>query len=196
MERTSEQQTEAGEPSALHFDFGSFEGFNFRNQSAIEQTLSAHDVVSWNHDTMGEAEFWPAGDHCGVALVFRGRNSVGACELIALDRLLQEMNGDPIDNFLKIHYAVAIRGARLDELTAAEIEDTFVHVFMGVSFGDVRRAAAYELFELYYPEEFLVWEKTTCDGLHFDTDRFLASPAFWVEEVQLGETVALLISPH
>ena len=41
-----------------------------------------------------------------------------------------------------------------------------------------------------------MWEKTTCDGLHFDTDRFLDSPGFWVEEVHLGETVALLISPQ
>ena len=52
------------------------------------------------------------------------------------------------------------------------------------------------------PAEALAWVRSspivalfsTCDGLIFDTDRFLDSPAFWVEEVNLGDEVALLVA--
>ena len=196
MESTLIQQTESTVSSELHFDLGTFEGFNFRASSAIQRTLSADEVIAWDHDRKGEAEFWPAGDHAGVALLFRGRNTICASELLSLHRLLQELGGDEIENFLRIYFLVAIRGARLDELTAGDIEDAFLHIFTGTSFLDLRREAAYELFELYYPEEYRVWEKSTCDGLHFDVDRFLDSPTFWVEEVQLGGKVVLLISPQ
>ena len=75
------------------------------------------------------------------------------------------------------------------------MEDYSLQIFFGSNFGDVRRAAAYELFELYYPEEYAVWEKSTCDGLIFDVDRFLDSPCFGTEEVRLGEQVALVVAP-
>ena len=44
-------------PQTLRFDLGTFEGFNFRDQSAIERELTAEEVVNWNHDGDGEAEF-------------------------------------------------------------------------------------------------------------------------------------------
>ena len=39
----------------IPYDFGQFEGFNFRSQSAIERALTAQDVVGWDHDREGEA---------------------------------------------------------------------------------------------------------------------------------------------
>jgi len=65
---------------------------------------------------------------------------------------------------------------------------------LGSNFTDLRQEAAYQLFELFYPDEYKAWEKTTCDGLIFDTDRFLDSPVFSVEEVKLGNEVALLVA--
>lgn len=178
----------------LTFDLGQFEGFNFRTQSAIDRLVSAKEVANWDHDRNGEAEFWPAGDVPEVALLFKGRSSVTAAELLDLDRVLVELGGDTRDNFLQVHYAVNICGAALQTLTASEVQDQCLHVFYGTSFLDVRREAGYELFELYYPEAYAAWEKSLCDGLIFDVDRFLDSPSLWVEEVELGDEVAMLVA--
>ena len=178
----------------ISFEMGTFEGFNFRTQSAIPRLLTADEVVSWDHDREGEAEFWPSGDKREVSLLFN--REVTASELRDLDRLLTELGDDSAENYLRIHSMVNITGAKLSELSREAIEDQFLHIFFGDSFLDLRREAAYELFELYYPEEYQVWEKSTCDGLIFDTDRFIDSPSFSSEEVNLGEKKALLISPQ
>lgn len=178
----------------LDFDLGTFEGFNFRSQSAIDRILTAAEVVGWDHDRQGEAEFWPSGDRPEVAMLFKSRSTVTGAELLDLNRLLHEMGGDSPYHFMLIHYAVNISGSNLSALSREAVEDFPLHVFLGTSFLDVRREAAYELFELYYPDEYRVWEKSTCDGLVFDTDWFLNSPVFSVEEVRLGDEVALLVA--
>jgi hypothetical protein len=71
-----------------------------------------------------------------------------------------------------------------------------VQIFFGDCFTDARKEAAYELFELYYPEEYKVWEKSQCDGLIFDQDRFLDSPVFGVDEVRLGGKAVVLVVPQ
>ena len=76
------------------------------------------------------------------------------------------------------------------------MEDQRLHIFFGSNFLDLRREAAYELFELYYPDEYAVWEKNLCDGLIFDTDRFLDSPCFFTEETHLGDGAVLLVAPQ
>jgi len=180
----------------ITFDLGTFEGFNFKTQSAIPRTLTAADVVAWDHDRQGEAEFWPAGDRAEVSILFKGQSTVAGSELIELNRLLDELGGDSVENFLRIHYLVNTCGADLEGLTRDSVEDTNLAIFLGTSFIDVRKEAAYELFELYNPEEYKVWEKSHCDGLIFDIDRFLDSPGFSVEEVKLGDQRALLIAPQ
>jgi hypothetical protein len=186
-----QSETNSGD---LTFEFGTFEGFNFHTQSAIPRLLTAAEVLSWNHDREGEAEFWPSGDKPEVFLVFNGRE-VTASELCDLDRLLAELGDDSKENYLRIHYMLNCVGTKLSELTREALEEEFLHIFFGETFTDLRREAAYALFELYYPEEYQVWEKSTCDGLTFDTDRFLDSPSFSVEEVKLGDEKALIISP-
>ena len=193
MER--ETSSSANEKT-LKSDLGTFEGFNFRSQSAIERILTAEEVINWDHDRKGEAEFWPSGDCAGVALIFQSRSAVTGSELLDLDRLLDELGGDTTENFLRIYYAVNTRRDSLAGLTAAQVEDHNLSLFVGTSFIDLRRDAAFELFELYYPEEYRVCEKSTCDGLIFDEDRFLDSPSFSVEEVIIGEQKALLVVPQ
>ena len=178
----------------LHFDLGTFEGFSFRDQQAVDHILSAEEVVQWDHDANGEAEFWPSGDNAEVALVFTGRSAVTASELVALDALLQEMGDDSTNNFLRIYYALSVCGEELAGLTRDQIEDLPLQVWEGTSFLDLRKEAAFELFELYYPEEYRVWEKSQCDGLIFDQDRFLDSPVFSVEEIQFGDRKALIVA--
>jgi hypothetical protein len=48
-------------------DLGQFEGFNFRSQCAIAKLLSAEEVLEWDHDKNGEAEFWPDGSNFFVS---------------------------------------------------------------------------------------------------------------------------------
>lgn len=177
-----------------HFDFGTFEGFNFRDQSAIERTLTAEEVINWEHDQHGEAEFWPAGDNAGVSMIFGSQTAVTGSELETLGKLLEECGDDSIENMLRIHFAVNLWGYNLEGLTAEQLDDLNLCIFQGSSFLDVRRDAAYELFEMYFPELYKAWESTPCDGLIFDTDRFLDSPSWSTEEVNLGNNqVALLV---
>ena len=180
----------------LHFDLGTFEGFNFRNQSAIEKILTADEVVHWDHDKDGEAEFWPSGDNAEVALIFHDQSSVTFSELVGLDNLLHELGGDETENVLKIYHALTSGGAGLSTLTASEVEDSNIHFFLGDSFIDLRKEAAYELFENYWPEAYKAWESCNCDGLIFDVDRFLDSPSWSVEEVTMGDRKVLLVCPQ
>ena len=191
--QTTTEETTARD-SQLHFDLGTFEGFSFRDQQAVDHILSAEEVVQWDHDANGEAEFWPSGDVPEVALLFKSQSAVSASELLALDALLQELGGDSTCNFLRIHYAVSCCGEDLADLARDEIEDLPIQIWEGTSFLDLRKEAAFELFELYYPEEYRVWEQSHCDGLTFDPDQFLDSPGFSVEEVTLGDRKALIVA--
>ena len=183
-----------GMEQQLNFDLGTFEGFSFRDQSAIERSLTAQEVVSWNHDTQGEAEFWPSGDNEGVALVFEGKTSVTWSEIVALDELLKDLGGDADENFLRIHFVDSFSGTPLTELDAGTIEDEPLQIFYGDYAYEVRKAAAYELFELYYPELYKMYDECNCDGLKFDIEAFLGMPCFCIEEVKFGARTALLVS--
>lgn len=191
-----EQKTrkEIIERQTLRFDLGTFEGFNFRDQGAVERKLTGEDVVNWNHDKDGEAEFWPSGDNDGVALVFKGRTAVTGGELVALDQLLDTMGDDSDENMLQIYFALSYCGESLQEVNAEKVQDNAPEIFMGSFFGELRKEAAHELFELCYPEEYRLWERSHCDGLIFDMDRFLDSPSFYVEEVKMGDRAVLLVS--
>jgi hypothetical protein len=113
MEKIMKRQSNSclSHGSQIRFDLGTFEGFNFRNQSAIERILSAAEVVDWSHDREGESEFWPSGDRTEVSLIFKGQTAVTSSELIELDRLLDSLGGDSTENFLRIYYATCICGS-------------------------------------------------------------------------------------
>ena len=126
-------------------------------------------------------------------MVFKDRSAVTGQELLDLDKVLQELGDDSTLNFLRIHHAVNIHGTYLNQLTGEQVENQNIHVFMGTSFLDLRREAAYELFELYYPEAYAMWEATPCDGLIFDTDVFLDSPSWSVQEVEFSDGQKALV---
>ena len=126
-------------------------------------------------------------------MLFKGRSAVTGKDLLDLDKVLQELGDDSTFNFLRIHHAVNVQGTFLNQLTGEQVENQNIHVFMGTSFYYLRREAAYELFELYYPEAYAMWEATPCDGLIFDTDVFLDSPSWAAEEVELSDGQKALV---
>lgn len=180
----------------ISHDLGEFEGFNFRDQAAIDRNLTADEVIDWDHDEAGEAEFWPAGDHAGVAAVFSRKSSITGSELQALDDLLTDLGNDDTATFLRIRYAIEDRGLDIHDLTADAVDDLTCYIFRGTNFGDLYREAGYELFETYYPELYAMWEKTPCDGLHFDPHDFLESPCFTLSEMTVGGEKWLLVCPE
>ena len=192
MESCSDTCT-TGDPKIV-FDLGTFEGFNFRTQSAVVRPLTAAEVIGWDHDRQGEAEFWPTGDRAEVALIFKIKGTVTGPDLLELNRLLSEMRGDSVENFLMIHYVLNTCGAALEGLSRDAVEGANLEIFLGSNFGDLREEAAWSLFKVYYGEEYDFWERSHCEGLVFDVDRFLDSSGFSVEEVNLGNQKALLIA--
>jgi len=194
METQSTQMFSRQVESAPAFDLGSFEGFNFREGRSIEEPLTAADVIVWDHDRAGQAEFWPSGNHEGVDLLFANRGSVTGTDLLSLDRLLRALGDDSIMTYLRIYYAVNCRDGALAELTPLEVDEQPLHIFIGTSFTELRKEAALELFSMYYPDEFAAWEDIHCEGVVFDEDRFLDSPCLHIEEVEFGERKALIIA--
>ena len=180
-------------PACL-FDLGTFEGFNFRSLCCIPRSLTGAEVVAWDHDRDGKSEFWPAGVVPGVAMLFNPRANPTAAELLHLDRLLHELGGDSLFNYLRIHYAVNLREVGLATLSRETLEYLPVGILIGTNFFDARYQAAHELFARDYPEDFRVWQKSLCHGLTFDPDAFLDSPGLEVAELYLGEQVAVLVT--
>lgn len=180
----------------LNHDLGEFEGFNFREQAAIYPNITADDVINWDHDGEGEAEFWPAGDHSGVAALFDRRTAVTGGELQALDNLLTDLGSDDTGTFLRIRHAITDRGMDIQSVTAAEINDELCYTYRGTNFTDLYREAGYELFETYYPDLYALWEKSHCDGLHFDPVDFLESQSFSVTEITVGGEKWIIVHPQ
>ena len=103
-------------------DLGTFEGFNHRDQQAIFPNLTAQEMVDWDHDRHGEAEFWHSGDNAGIASILTS-GDIPVNDVIALDRLRSEL-GDDISTLAKISYLTEHDGHRLQELEADTIEDS------------------------------------------------------------------------
>ena len=179
----------------LNHDFGTFTGFNYRDDAPFERPLTGEDVVWWDHDRCGESVFWPKGDHAGLAILCSERRSITGMELRTLDRLLTNLGGDSEETFLRIHFARSEFGISLNKLTVQEVGDLNLQVFKGSTFFELRKEAAYELFETYFPEHFKFWEQDKPGILTFDWERFLNGPLWNVLEVDWGQQKALLVAP-
>jgi len=183
------------ENPTIENDLGTFEGYNHKTQEAIFPNVTAQELLDWDHDRLGEAEFWHSGDNPGIALILSSHDIL-VRDIVALDRLLSEL-GQHDETLARIFYLNEYSGQRLQELEPESVEDAQLSVFIdNVSFLDLRKIAADELFELYYPEAYKVWENSSCDGLIFDVDRFLDSPVFNTVEFQIGEQRVVLVEPQ
>ena len=169
-------------------DIGTFEGFIFRDQCAIFRTLTADDVIEWDHDANGEAEFWPAGDNVFTRGLLPGTACSGS-EVQEVVRIFEELDGCP-EELAKAVY-LRDRGADLSEITRQAIDDSCLYVFGPGYFFEVTKNAAYELFETFWPDAYKQWEESDVPGLRFDPDDFMEH--FSTHELKLPEGGGYLI---
>ncbi len=151
------------------WDIGGFEGFNFREQSAIDRILTAEEVLNWNHDALGEAEFWPDGENFLAAELLE-RSECTASDIREVIRIFDELDEQEV---IKAIYLRQMNRVPLSELNADLIADSSLYVFGKDYIHDLRRQAAYELFEMFWPEIYRQWEKTDIPGLVFDPLDFI-----------------------
>lgn len=175
-------------------DLGTFEGFNFRDQCAIERTLTADQVVNWDHDANGEAEFWPSGDDPLVKGIFDG--NVTASDLTTLAEFLSQLDGDRTESLLRIQFAIHVQGGDLTKLTVRELEDNQPMFFYGDTMSDARKEAAFELFETFWPDLYKAWNEDHAGILDFDWYSFVDSPLWAIHEVKLGDKAILMVASN
>lgn len=174
-------------PPRIENDLGHFEGFSFTRQCAIETILTANEVLDYSEKE--EAEFWPAGDNDLVRALLDSKTTTSS-QLIALDALITSLGEDRL-----IPAIVLIGdGYRISDITEDLLDERSFHHFEADNFLDARKEAAYQLFELYWPEAYKAWETGAHpDGLYFDADRFLDSPQCSTTEIKLGERRIVLV---
>lgn len=154
------------------YDIGKFEGFNFREQSAIEHILTAQEVLDWDHDRDGEAEFWPHGCNPFTSYLLPG-NACSDSDVREVVRIFHETEGRP-EELAKAIY-LRDNGTSLEDITSEAINDSCLHVYGPGWFHDLNKQAAYELFELFWPDAYKCWEENSIPGLSFDREDFLES---------------------
>ena len=177
-------------------DFGTFDGYNLEHDKAIIN-ISAADLILYDHELNGESEFWPNGDNAGLQLIIKGTSKttshVTGSELLEIDRILLELGGDLLENYVKI-YSAMNSGWSLGTLTGNIINDLQTYIFIGDSFRELVNDAAWQLFELVNYELCNLVAKHPIDGLEFDCKRFLNSPSISSEEITLGEFSILIVT--
>jgi hypothetical protein len=181
---------------AAKHNLGTFDGYNLEHDKAIIN-LSTQDLICYDHDLHGESEFWPSGDNIGLQLVIKGNSKttshVTGSELLEIDRILSELNGDSLDNYAKIYSAIN-SGWSLRSLTGDIINDLQIYIFIGDSFRELTNDAAWQLFELVNHELCNLVATHPVDGLEFNCKRFLNSPSISSEEIKLGEFMVLIVT--
>lgn len=172
-------------------DLGTFEGFSFRNQEAIFGEITAQEVIDWEHDVSGEAEFWPSGDSRLVAKIFQGQSAVTAFDLQHLESLLA--TGDD-QELMSVYIALHENGGSIETLDADRVDElaSRYHVYAGATFCDLYEEALYDLFELYYPQEYKLATEGLCPFLQIDQD-VLRGPEFSTVELDFGDRKVLAV---
>ncbi len=166
-------------------------------RKAFFREMDLSEGRQWDpEDQEGEDELSSVRDMRAMRVLFQGRHALDAKGMETAIQLVQAFDGDDLDSILRLHVLVNIQGMDLEAVTVAAMGDLPLSTFRGENFHDVRREAAFELFQLYWPDLYAIWEKTPMDGLRFDVDAFLDSPSWVTEEVQLGSECVLLVMSY
>jgi hypothetical protein len=172
----NKEKTEAKGSDSLRCYLGTNEGFSCLNRRAIYPNIAAKEVIPWDYASRGQAEFWPADDALGIELLFQNQTHATASELQVVACPFSKVVGDPLENHLRNLFCVFNRIEILCSLKAQIVEDLPLHLLPGTDSCGLRSTAAFGLFDLHYPDEYVLWEESECIGLIFDHNGFLKSP--------------------
>ena len=178
-------------------DLGTFDGYNLEHDKSIIN-ISAADLILYDHELSGEAEFWPSGDNVGVRMVFKDLNLNGRVTgemLLSLKKIILEMGGPSLTNYAILHHAIHYNGETLETISASELLDLNLHVFHSEKYEsnkELETRAAYELLELYYPEH-LKMLNTPVDGITFNPKHFLTCGIFGISEIKISDELTILV---
>jgi hypothetical protein len=175
---------------------GVVEGCEDAERKAFFREMDLSEGRQWDPEGQEDDEFSSVRDMRALRVLFQGRHALDAKGMEAAIQLVEAFDGDDLDSILRLHVLVNIQGMDLDAVTVAAMGDLPLSTFRGENFHDLRREAAFELFQLYWPDLYSILEKTPMDGLRFDVDAFLDSPSWVTEEVQLGSECVLLVMPY
>ncbi len=175
---------------------GVVEGCEDAERKAFFREMDLSEGREWDPEGQEDDESSLVRDLRALRVLFQGSHALDAKGMETALGLVAALDGDDLDSILRLHVLVNIQGMDLDAVTVAAMEELPLSTFRGENFHDVRREAAFELFQLYWPDLYAIWEKTPMDGLRFDVDAFLDSPSWVTEEVQLGSECVLLVMPY
>lgn len=174
-------------------DLGMFEGFNFRNQAAIPKLLTAQEVINWDHDKQGEAEFWPHNNNELAATVFKtlGGKEVTANEIILVDKLLE------LEEYELVQVLAAVDDQGLHycreklEDNALELLDDYCfyhHSQTKEAFKSIKEESAWAYMEEHLPETYKILTEAHIPGLSFDPFEFFEDCCIRYFEVKIDDT--------
>lgn len=78
-------------------------------------------------------------------------------------------------SFRKAIYLKQNNGLELKDITREATDDSCLYIFGPGFFSDLKKEAAWELFEQFHPEAYKLVESWTIPGLDFDEEQFLNS---------------------
>jgi hypothetical protein len=192
--RKAERQPPAKTPDPKSTPkLGTFKAVYLRDGILVRRTLSVDEVLGWDDEVRGGAEFRPAGDCRALSVLFKGR--VTPFELKRVVNLLDGAGGETQDTLLRIHFWVNVLEGAWKGLTVDWLKRVEVGVFYGASFFELHSAATYEVIE----KPLARWNRTLAHseiakGLH-GADVMEPTLKFMFDEVDLGDTKALLTLP-
>lgn len=178
----------------LDFDLGKFLGRGIHKKTHVDGIFTAQEIIDWDERRDGFSEFFPAGDHEGVSLVFREKSSVDAMELIELDCLFGGFGSSTNSVCMEIHHVMTKHKLPVTTLDYSDFEATENVVVTGQSMSEARRKAAFRIHECF-PEQC----QDSIEGLEPDAQlaeliRIMETPKFTITEARFANEVGMVVS--
>jgi len=175
-------------------DLGNFSGRIWHESGNLSREFSPEEVLEWNQDHDGFAEFYPSGDHEGVSLVFREKASVSTADLVELDHLIDGLRYPPKISCLLIHHLMHKHKVDVANLDCSDIEDSEAVIATGRTFFEAEQMATAKLYD-HFPEE--------CPDILHGLDsavrdrellKLLYSPKFVITQARFSNDVGMVVS--
>jgi hypothetical protein len=178
----------------LRYQFGTFDGAYWpTDYCRFEKPVPTSEILDWNQYDPGEAEFWPTGDKPEMTLLFNTDNRI-CCkeEILSLEKILDHLGGDSVENYLRIRHATRRLCVNLCELPYQALVLLPLHIFVGATLAEVQDQAVADLSVRYRDHR---WGGSGTEPSAY-LDLYRNDPAWGLETVAFGNKVALLVWPE